>query len=137
MSIDPQHQPLFTEADLIHRYTRAEALADGVLVDVSSWASATSGFAGGFTVPVALTTSVWADVQAIPARLKGVQDVRGRAHDLLWMASLAARRSPKNSTLMFGVYLLIGRTRRQTYRLTIGPGDQGEPAITIMRPEES
>src|SRR5262249_14414043 len=29
---------MFEEADLIHRYTRAEALADGVLIDVSATA---------------------------------------------------------------------------------------------------
>ena len=129
-------QPLFNQGDLIHSYTRAEAIADGVLVDVSEWASATTGFHGGFTVPVAVTAAVLADLLAIPAHLEGVQDERGRAHDLLFMASLAARRSPKNSTLLFGVYMQIGRTKRQTYRLTIGPDDSGEPAITIMMPNE-
>jgi hypothetical protein len=33
---------MFDEADLIHRYTRADALRDGVLVDVTGTAKAAS-----------------------------------------------------------------------------------------------
>ena len=40
----------------IHVYTRAQAIADGVLVDVSDTARD-----AGFRVPVALTSAVWAD----------------------------------------------------------------------------
>jgi hypothetical protein len=43
---------------LISRYTRAEAIADGVLIDVSERARE-----AGFTVPVAVTAAVWALVQ--------------------------------------------------------------------------
>ena len=42
--------PLFTDADLIHSYTRAQALADGALVDVSSVAAEY-----GILFPVAMT----------------------------------------------------------------------------------
>jgi hypothetical protein len=41
---------MFEEADLIHRYTRAQAIADGVLIDVSAVARK-----AGITYPVALT----------------------------------------------------------------------------------
>ena len=129
-------QQLFNQGDLIHSYTRTEAIADGVLVDVSEWASATTGFHGGFTVPVALTAAVWADVEAIPRRFQGIQDVRGRAADLLWMAALAARRNTKGAAVLFEVLLDVGRTRRQQYRMVIGPGDNGEPVVTIMKPGE-
>jgi len=76
----------------IHVYTRAQALRDGVLVDVTEWASAETGFHGGFRVGVAVTAAVWADLCDLPAWVEGYQDLRGRAHDLLWMAALAARR---------------------------------------------
>ena len=72
-------------------YTREQALEDGVLVDVTEWASSTTGFLGGFTCPVALTQSLWAAIESIPKSLEGIADVRGRAHDVLWMASLAVR----------------------------------------------
>lgn len=69
-------------------YTRAQAIEDGALVDVSEWASPRE-MMGGFIVPVAMTAALWARVQAPRGSL---QDTRGRAHDVLWMASLAIRR---------------------------------------------
>ncbi len=76
-------ESLFGQADLIHSYSRAEAIEDGVLVDLTEWASSTKGFIGGFKIPVAVTAAVWADIEAIPKRLRGLQDIRGRAHDVL------------------------------------------------------
>ena len=43
---------MFENADLIHRYTRAEAIADGVLIDVSAVARE-----AGIRYPVALTAA--------------------------------------------------------------------------------
>lgn len=125
-----------SSGDLVHSYSRAQALADGVLFDVTEWASASHGFFGGFKLPVAVTSAVWHDINAIPERLQGLQDVRGRAHDLLFMASLAVRKNPKSTDVKFQVLIDIGRTRRQEYRVTIGPGDHGEPVITILRINE-
>jgi len=42
--------------EVIHRYTRAQAIADGVLVDVTAKARTC-----GFTVPVAMTATLFAD----------------------------------------------------------------------------
>lgn len=80
---DPWGEPL-------HRYTRAEAIADGVLVDVTQ--AATAGMLGGFAVPVAITAALHHAIQAIPPALEGIADVRGRLHDVLWMANVALRR---------------------------------------------
>ena len=44
--------------------------------------------------------------------------MRGRAHDLLWMASLAAHRAGETSTVYFQVIRHLGCTSRQTYNLT-------------------
>ena len=113
-------------------YTRAQGIDDGVLVDVTEWASADKGFIGGFRIPVALTASVWHDVNHIG---KGcMQDVHGRAHDLLFMASLAARRGG-NETL-FSMLMQVGRTRKQVYKMVCGPNDDGSPCITIMQRNE-
>jgi hypothetical protein len=132
----PVEQPLFTQADLISSFTRAQAIEDGVLADVTEWASSTTGFHGGFTIPVALTAAVWADIENIPQRCQD-QDVRGRTHDLLFMASQAARRSKGGSDLLFQVLMDVGCSRKQTYRLVVGPGDKGEAVATILKPEES
>lgn len=124
-------------ADLIHEYTRAQAIADGVLVDVSREASPAE-MHGGFTVPVAITSSLWAAIRAIPERLQGIADPRGRLHDVLWMAGLAARRSPGGSSVSFVVHLLCAVTKRRnrTLALHVGPDDDGAPCVTIGFPED-
>jgi len=119
-------------------YTRAQAIEDGELVDLTEWASARTGFHGGFSVPVAVTRALWGAIEAIPPRLQGSADVRGRAHDVLWMASCAARRSSNHSNVMFKVILpRVGhRAKYVRLRMNIGPGDQGEPVVTIGFPED-
>ncbi len=78
MSIDPRD----FWGEPIHVYTRAQALADGVLIDVTETARE-----AGFRVPVALTAAVWADVREIPVAQKGIQDPEGRLWDLLHSAT--------------------------------------------------
>ena len=123
---------------MIHRYTRAEAIRDGVLRDVSTWASADQGFIGGFTIPVAVTASVWRDIADIPDKELRHQDVRGRAHDVLFMASMAARRNPKLDRVRFGVILARSLSSQSLvhYQLLVGPGDAGEAVATIMQENE-
>lgn len=61
---------------MIYSYTRAQALADGVLVDVSDIARE-----AGFRVPVALTRTAWEDCVAWSAedsRRQVHQDESGR-----------------------------------------------------------
>ena len=77
----------------VYAYTRADALADGVLVDVTQ----TAGEAG-FRILVALTASVWADVNDLSGRyVTGGQDPEGRLWDLLFMAAHAAG-GPRTTT---------------------------------------
>ena len=47
--------------EIIDSYTRKQAIADGVLIDVTETASE-----AGFRIPVALTRAVWADYVAVP-----------------------------------------------------------------------
>jgi len=138
--VERETSELFRDADVISTYTRKDALADGTLVDLTKWASSgPEGMMGGFKVPVAVTSAVWGEINDIPKSKQGIQDVRGRAHDVLTMAVLAARSAkPGNSEVLFRVIMDISATRGryQTYKLNIGPGDVGEPVVTIMRPEE-
>lgn len=129
--------------ELIHSYTRAEAIADGVLVDVSRQASPAE-MRGGFTVPVAVTAALWAAIEAIPGSLTGIADSRGRLHDVLWMASLAVRRQLRASVAsvatsqQFAVHMPYAGTRKrvQTLRVEVGPDDEGGPCVTIGFPED-
>src|SRR5947199_32657 len=79
-------QPMFEEADLIHRYTRADAIRDGVLIDVSATARE-----AGIRWPVALTRAVWERCVNVPAGVV-CQGEAGRLWDVLFLLSLAARR---------------------------------------------
>lgn len=115
----------------IHTYTRAEALADGVLVDLTEVARE-----AGFAVPVALTANVWADVRNIPDSKRGIQDPGGRLWDLLHMGRFAASRAPSSSEILYRLRMDIGRKRLYLAKLHVGPGGAGEPVVTILRPNE-
>lgn len=120
--------------DPISTYTRAQGIEDGMLVDLTEWASDDKGFIGGFKIPVAVTASVWADIERIGKQQ--LQSVRGRAHDLLWMASIAARRNSGSDSVLFRVIMQVGRTRNQVYKMVCGANDDGSPCITIMQRNE-
>jgi len=121
---------MFDDWPIIHTYTRAQALADGVLVDISAMAHEV-----GFQWSVAVTQAVWAIIQEIPTRFEGIQSVDGRLWDLVWIASLAVRRNSGTETL-FRLIMHHGQKTYQTFKLVAGPGDVGEPVITIMLPNE-
>lgn len=70
---------------IISRYTRAQAIEDGVLVDVTEQAKET-----GLLLPTVITDHVHGVLEDIPKESVG-QDYRGRLHDVLWMAYLKLR----------------------------------------------
>ena len=65
---DPGNAPAF--GPVIFAYTRAQAIEDGILVDVSETARE-----AGFNIPVALTRTVW---ERIVAPSRGVPRFPGR-----------------------------------------------------------
>ncbi len=126
-------------AEVISVYTRAQAIEDGVLADVTGVARE-----AGFTVPVALTAAVWALVEPTEReREEYLQDVQGRLWDVLWMAFLAARRGSGTETLFRVAFQMRGRPeyggaglKEIVLKLHSGPGDEGEHVITLMLPQE-
>ena len=118
----------------IHTYTRAEALADGVLFDVTETARE-----AGFKVPVALTARVWADVNDLSGRyVSAGQSPEGRLWDLIFMAAHAARRreNRSKSAFIYAFIMAVGAGNNYRAKCHIGPGDEGEAVVTIMKPEE-
>jgi hypothetical protein len=97
--------------DVIHRYTRQEAIADGILIDVTDTAKE-----AGFSYPVALTTAVWADYVAVPDGVEG-QDEVGRLWDILWMLRAEIRRRPSGSVIRFVV--LVRNDEREPQTVTL------------------
>ena len=126
---------------VIFSYSRAQAIADGVLVEVTAMARQ-----AGFQWPVALTHAVWEDcvvgTQA-DSEAQGVhQDQDGRLWDVLWMAFCAIRSTKTGGNdLLYQLYRLprdgnASKTALTTLKLVVGPGDHGEPVITILQPDE-
>ena len=118
------------DAEVISAYTRADALRDGVLIDVSETARE-----AGFKWPVAITQALWATINNIP-KSKPYQDVQGRLWDVLWMGYLAAGRRQMDTQLHYQVIMHHGRKKYITLKMVSGPGDDGEGVITIMLPHE-
>jgi hypothetical protein len=125
---------MFENADLIHSYSRADALRDGVLIDVSATARE-----AGVRWPVALTAAVWGRCVAIPPGV-ACQDEAGRLWDVLTMLRLAAGRSGGGSEVRFAVHVRDdngeGTPPLVRLKAVCGPGDDGEPVITVMLPDE-
>ncbi len=133
---------LWADAEVIFRYTQAEALDDGVLVTVPT-ALATEA---GFRWPVALTAA-WADTVAwdedTEARKPSPigQDETGRLWDVLTMIRHTIRATHPTRRGVVQVLRVppTGRTVRPqlaTLHLVAGPGDHGEPVLTLMLPGE-
>jgi len=118
--------------NIIFAYTRAQAIADGVLVDVTKTAKE-----AGFKVSVAMTDTVNAEYVQVPAGVEG-QDEEGRLWDILWMCSLEARRQKENSVILFSVLVQNSNKgpKKVDLKCVCGPDDEGAPCLTIMRPDE-
>jgi hypothetical protein len=119
---------------VIHSYSRAEGIADGVLVDVSATANE-----AGIKLPTALTREVWeAYVALSPAAVLAGSDERGRLWDIVWMFRCAAVRAGDASELRFQLYVVTTDVRPSlvTLKAICGPGDDAAPVITILLPEQ-
>lgn len=120
--------------DVIYRYTRAQAIEDGVLVDVTETASEC-----GFRLPVALTAGAWAECVAVPPDASG-QDEAGRLWDVLNVLRFAAQGRCGASSNRVDFNVLVqqseGRSKKIDLYALCGPGDNAEPVITIMLTHE-
>ncbi|MGJ4727724.1 DUF6573 family protein [Luteimonas sp. SDU101] len=124
-------------------YTRSQAIADGVLVDLTD---NSRGY--GFKIPMAATSAVWHTIawhqhtEQAKADSTG-QSTAGRLHDVLSIARLAANAAAQAgaSVVQFEV-LMVPVEGRSTapvsvsLRLVVSGGDDGEPVLTLMLPDE-
>ncbi|MDH7594352.1 MAG: hypothetical protein QHG99_08410 [Methanomicrobiales archaeon] len=129
----------FSNDEIIFAYTRADAISDGVLVELPDQIVSEAGI----KVKAAVTRVVWDDYLS-PSYLDELpgQSVEGRTWDLLWMFGCAARRSRHARTIQFRVLFVTVKesgsivTEDVLLKAVCGPGDEGEPVITIMLPWE-
>ena len=138
----------------VYGYSRAQAIADGLLVDLTTATDETGQHLCpryGFKIPLAITRNAWA--KAIEAggnwrtgrdgevlELKGGQSLTGRLQELLWMLKIACVCDPASTDrVRFEVYVdVTGDGRREAVKLWAhcGPGDDAEPVITVMLEDE-
>ena len=130
--------------DVIFAYTREQALSDGVLVDITGFAHRI------FKISVAVSQAVWADY--IESSLLGRSD-RENARATEWRAldvlealyrqiKLNQESGNDDTTVLFKTMLMLGEgaakgVKAVVFKSVICGGDNGEPVITIMLPEES
>lgn len=135
---------------VISMYTRDQALADGVLVDVSELARE-----AGFKIPVAVTASVWHDCIDWPedSQQGYGQSIDSRGYDVVSMAryALAGMGAQTNSSgdIFYKLNVIPKGTKGETItdigdftgaeKVTLKVSISGESApeyVTIMKPEE-
>jgi len=129
---------MFENADLIFSYSRKQAIEDGVLVDLMQPQTEALVREAGFKVPVAMTAEAFATaVCPLDGKLPAGQDLNGRLWDVLVMLRMAISPQRNTDRVDFAVEVSDGRKHQRVdlYAL-IGPGDEGEPVLTIMLPCE-
>ena len=120
---------------IIYAYTRAQAVADGVQVEVTKTAKE-----AGISFPVFLTRTVFDAYVAVPPNVSG-QDEAGRLFDICWMLRFAILRSRSHTDRVpVALYVRNDNHRAKLVKLIAqcGPLDMDDPspAITVMMPDE-
>ena len=120
---------------VVFAYTRKQALADGMQVDVTKTAQE-----AGIRLPVFLTRAVFDDYVTVPPNVTA-QDEAGRLWDVIWMTRFAIQRSHGHTDrLPVALYVRNDNRAAKLVKLVAqcGPLDIDDPApcITIMMPDE-
>jgi len=110
----------------IFKYTRKQALEDGVLVDISELAKE-----AGIKFPVAVTQGVF---NVLNETSSPGQDLKGRAWDLLMVFRMTAKSSKSDEIHFAPLFVRQGGGIAKPVRMwaKCGPGDEMEPCITLM-----
>ena len=121
--------------DLVYSYTRAQAVADGVQVEVTKTAQE-----AGIKFPMFLTRAVYEAYVTVPPDVTA-QDEAGRLWDIVWMTRFAILRArPGVDRVPVALYVRNDNHRAKLVKLiaTCGPLDidDPQPAITVMMPDE-
>jgi len=125
----------FEGFELISVYSRADALRDGVLVDLSDLVRSS-----GFRIPVAATEAVFSTyLDPSPELIASGESLTGRAWDLLQVLLFAISVYPDRSEILFKVLFLMSPASSPVpieLKAICGPGDDARPMLTILLPSE-
>ena len=120
---------------VIYSYTRAQAVADGVQVEVTKTAQE-----AGIKFPMFLTRAVFEAYVAVPPDVTG-QDEAGRLWDVVWMTRFGIIRArPGCDRIPVAFYVRNDNRAARLVKLIATCGaldiDDPQPAITLMMPDE-
>ena len=125
-----------SKAEFIYCYSRRDALADGIHIDVSKTAAE-----AGIRFPVFITRTIYERFVAVPEGVQ-CQDEAGRLWDILWMCRHGIARAPEGQNpVTFELYVRNANDQpAQLISLIAECGaldfDDPKPAITIYLPED-
>jgi hypothetical protein len=121
--------------EVVFAYTRRQAIADGIQVDVT-----TTARQAGITFPMFLTRAVFDAHVAVPEGVTGQYEA-GRLWDIVWLTRFGILRArPGVDRIPVALYIRNDdRAARLVKLIAIcGPMDidDPQPAITVMLPDE-
>jgi hypothetical protein len=123
------------KSEIIFAYTRAQAVADGVQIEVTKTAQE-----AGIRFPMFLTRAVYDAYVVVPPNVTG-QDEVGRLWDIVWMTRFAIARSHGHTDrLPVALYVRNDNHAPKLIKLVAVCGpldiDDPSPAVTVMLPDE-
>lgn len=117
---------IFDDSDIVYKYTRKQAIEEGVLVDLTEIAKE-----AGIKFPLAVTSAVYGVLEVTSSQ---GQDFQGRAWDMLAIFRMHARRAVGDEIHFTPLFVMEGSEAARSVPMwaKCGPGDDGEAVITIM-----
>ena len=117
------------DTELISGYSRADAIADGVLVDLTAGFSIIKRL---YKFPVACTTAVWAIISST-----GNENLVGEVIAVVYASQKNIIKSLDETSHLFQVFLEnAAPAERNTFKIVCHAGDNGEGVLTIMLKNE-
>lgn len=130
-----QTKNLFADCDVIHSYTRAQAIEDGFLADLMQ-NEMLDVCRQHYKHPIACTLPVFEIMRKAVENKKYCNDYAGILHDMLHMSRVHYQFHGHTARLFKVIIQGAGRQSVFTFKLVCHPGDSGEPVMTIMLPDE-
>lgn len=114
--------------EVISTYTRAQAIEDGVLVDMNQ-KEFNEISRQHYKYPIACTIEVFSIMEKVVTAKNSTCDYKGIWHDVCWIARSPLAKVVDETTRLFQVK--IGR-KKHIMKMVCGPNDDMSPCLTVM-----
>ena len=119
--------------ELIYTYSRAQALEDGVLVDLNQYIPVKES---GYKYPLACTALVFAIIEKAVNNKRHGNDYQGVVWDILHMSRNFPVKRWETGALFRLTIKGAAKQSLFTFKIECHGGDNLEPVLTISLPEE-